>query len=207
MYGAQLDRVRPPPAAVPFRYKETRRKRRSRVLSPESGWRRGSIGSANVWDEATRAAHLQGRPLPARMALPAAPPPAPPTPLPLTPRQKALLARLHAEIPELARVNGLREPLVEWITCAPFEPSGASKSGPSTELDLLRRRASKLVRELKKSRGKVRRTSAQSAQEHGIASVYRSAQGLPPASQNAQAKRGMLEEIFRANLELRRQAS
>jgi hypothetical protein len=125
----------------------------------------------------------------------------------LTPRQKALLARLHAEIPELGRVHGLREPLVEWITCAPLAPSSTSKSEPSIELDLLRRRASKLVRELRKTRGKVRRTSEQNAPEAGVSSVYRSAQGLSPASQDAQAKRGMLEEIFRANLELRRQAS
>lgn len=207
MYGVALDRVRPPSATVPFRSKETSRKHRSRPVSPESGWVRGSVGSAKIWDEASRAAYLQGRPLPAPAALPKAPPAAP-QPVPsLTPRQKALLARLQAEIPELAEVRGLRKPLVAWITGASLEPSGTSKPGPSPELDLLRRRASKLVRELRKTRGQVLHNSGQNAQERGISSVYRTAQGLSHDSENAKAKRGMLEEIFRANLELRRQAS
>ena len=77
----------------------------------------------------------------------------------------------------------------------------------SPELELLRRRANKLVRELRSARSEVQRAAARKEIDTGVASRYREVQGLSGEASNVDAKRGMLEDIFRANLELRREAS
>jgi hypothetical protein len=201
------------------------------------------VGSANVWDESTRAALRAGSPpetvpqevltqAPAPRELGALPVPAPPVPpaparesavlaapnpFPLAPppalsslttEQEALFQRLCAEVPGLDQVQGLRQALATLIArAATAQRSATSKLIVSPELELLRRRATKLVRALKSARTEIKQAGEQAQLITGISSVYRSVQGLSVGSDGAKAKRGMLEDIFRANLDLRRQAS
>jgi len=126
----------------------------------------------------------------------------------LCPRGLALLEAITAQVPEIETLPGLRHALATLISRSDLAPSAAT-AGPSTrakELDLLRRRAGKLVRELRTARSEVERAAALEMSDPGVASLYREVQGLREESADAEAKRGMLEDIFRANLELRREA-
>jgi len=188
----------------------------------EPGWRRGSVGTARVWDEATRSARraqetstVTGRSHTTRprvrrrstwrqRRIQIAPEAiASPPVTSMTADQQALLQHLRSELPELDRLPGLR-PLVERLVLSALHKS--SRTGVSPDMKLLRRRAQKLVEALRSMRSEMQRVSQLTPTEEGISSVYRSVQGLASNASQAKAKRGMLEEIFRANLELHREA-
>jgi len=135
--------------------------------------------------------------------------PRPPAPLPeLSPQGLALLQRIAAQVPDIDRLPGLRHALATLISRSDLtpQPTSAAPSLHAKELELLRRRASKLVRELRTVRTEVRRVADREEIDTGVASRYREVQGLGGEGPAAEAKRGMLEDIFRANLELRREA-
>lgn len=76
-------------------------------------------------------------------------------------------------------------------------------AGSEPEIVTLRRRVQKLKESLDQSEGTLSQLLAHMAQDPGMASIYREVQGLDPSSQNAERKRRLLDQIFRANLELK----
>jgi hypothetical protein len=73
------------------------------------------------------------------------------------------------------------------------------------QVDLLRRRINKLNRSLEASEEALQRLSSQAEEDPGIASIYRTVQGLEMTANHLARKRVMLAEIYRANLRLREQ--
>lgn len=67
----------------------------------------------------------------------------------------------------------------------------------------LERRIQKLSRMLGETEAVVERLKAGQEADEGVASVYKEVQGLKPGAPSAEAKRGILDEIFRINVELR----
>jgi hypothetical protein len=71
------------------------------------------------------------------------------------------------------------------------------------QVDLLRRRINKLNRSLEASEEAIQRLSSQAEEDPGIASIYRTVQGLEATANHLARKRVMLSEIYRENLKLR----
>lgn len=73
------------------------------------------------------------------------------------------------------------------------------------QVELLRRRINTLNRSLSASEEALQRLSAQAEEDPGIASIYKTVQGLEATATNLARKRVMLAEIYRENLKLREQ--
>lgn len=71
------------------------------------------------------------------------------------------------------------------------------------QIDQLERRIAKLVHSLEQSESALRQMAARKDVEGGLESIYRTVQGLSADSPNVARKAMMLDEIFRANIELR----
>jgi diguanylate cyclase (GGDEF)-like protein len=71
------------------------------------------------------------------------------------------------------------------------------------EVDTLRRRVSKLNSSLAATEEELRRVMALKDVDPGVASIYRTVQGLSADAANAKARLDMLNRIFQANVELR----
>ncbi len=126
----------------------------------------------------------------------------------LTPEGQVLFQRMLSEVPDIDRHPGLRQALATLIARGNLQHiQGSAAAVRSPELELLRRRANKLMRELRNARTELTRAEQRVTQDSGLASRYREVQGISAGEEHADAKRGMLEDIFRANLELRREAS
>ena len=72
------------------------------------------------------------------------------------------------------------------------------------EVDLLERRIRKLSDSLERTEHELQRVSSLKDLDAGVASVYRTVQGLSTGTPDAQQKQGMMSAIFQANLELKR---
>ncbi|MBK6940389.1 MAG: hypothetical protein IPH13_09330 [Planctomycetes bacterium] len=79
----------------------------------------------------------------------------------------------------------------------------AAKQEQDARIDLLERRIAKLNGMLASSDQLVERLKAAKSLDPGIESEFREVQGLNTADANAGAKRGLLEQIFKLNVELR----
>jgi hypothetical protein len=71
------------------------------------------------------------------------------------------------------------------------------------QIDVLERRLAKLNHALEVSEAALRELAARKGLDDGLASIYRTVQGLPDDEPGAARKRLLLEAIFRANAELR----
>jgi exonuclease VII large subunit len=78
-----------------------------------------------------------------------------------------------------------------------------AKRDQDARIDLLERRIAKLNGMLENSDRLVERLKAAKTIDPGIESEFREVQGLSVADSNAGAKRGLLEQIFKLNVELR----
>ena len=264
---------------------------RSRLRSETSSRptaRRGSVGSASVWDERTRAQRAASRgappkpregaapdpvprPLPAEelaalvadivqvaldarieapdpdrraqlahmlqirlLALLAGAPPAPPTSEPgleqmepgadppvatrpeeepgvvFTPAEESLgralevrLARLGGALAERADLRGRLVALA--FECAASAPESVEASREELRiLDLLQRRAAKLEHSLHETRAALDHVSGLEHVDTGIASIYRTVQGLSSDDPLRDRKRASLESLFLSNLALQK---
>ncbi len=70
------------------------------------------------------------------------------------------------------------------------------------QVDLLERRVRKLSKSLEQSEAMLRHLESLQDVDEGVASIYRTVQGLSRDEPDAARKRVLLEEIFQANLEL-----
>ncbi|MFG0316934.1 MAG: hypothetical protein ACF8XB_06665, partial [Planctomycetota bacterium JB042] len=79
----------------------------------------------------------------------------------------------------------------------------AAKADQVKRIAQLERRIGKLRSSLSDSEALVRRLKEAKDLPEGVESMYREVQGLDPNESNAAEKRGLLEEIFKLNVELR----
>ncbi len=79
----------------------------------------------------------------------------------------------------------------------------AAKADQVKRIAQLERRIGKLRSSLQDSEALVRRLKESKDLPEGVESMYREVQGLDPNESNAAEKRGLLEEIFKLNVELR----
>jgi hypothetical protein len=75
------------------------------------------------------------------------------------------------------------------------------------EVELLQRRIAKLQRMLDKAEETLRRLASMSPDDPGIASIYRTVQGLSPEDRAFAFKQKLMKKIFQANLELKQELS
>ena len=80
---------------------------------------------------------------------------------------------------------------------------GADRRSFSQEMDALSRRMEKLAAGLEITEEELRRALAQKGFDPGVASLYRTVQGLEEEETDQELKRAMMSKIFEANLELR----
>lgn len=73
------------------------------------------------------------------------------------------------------------------------------------QIEMLQRRVEKLANALGLTEAELKRAIASRAVDEGVASIYRTVQGLADDEQNVELKREMMSKIFEANVELRRQ--
>ena len=123
-----------------------------------------------------------------------------------TPIEKSLHQRLraletnHSRWPEVSRL------LIE-VVLRTGGPDGFDPAMLETETSgLLRRRIAKLERALAEARAAVDRVSGMETIDPGLASIYRGVQGLSVSDPLREAKRDMLELVYRANVALQRRA-
>ncbi|MEM7517518.1 MAG: hypothetical protein AAF368_11430, partial [Planctomycetota bacterium] len=74
------------------------------------------------------------------------------------------------------------------------------------QIEMLERRLAKLTTSLEQTEAELKRVASMKvAGDDGIASIYRSVQGLSDDDANSEAKREMMKDIFAANLDFRKQ--
>jgi hypothetical protein len=71
------------------------------------------------------------------------------------------------------------------------------------QIELLERRIAKLTRHLSKAEENLERMAAMRGEDPGIASIYRTVQGLSPEERALAFKQKLMQKIFQANLELK----
>jgi hypothetical protein len=74
-------------------------------------------------------------------------------------------------------------------------------------VDVLERRIAKLMRALELAEDEISRLRSEVGTDSGIASIYRTVQGLQPDEPLLDAKRALMRELYRANQALQRSAS
>lgn len=82
-------------------------------------------------------------------------------------------------------------------------PSSRQLADREQEIDTLERRIRKLTDRLDKTEAELQRVAAMKVVDDGIASIYRSVQGLSDDAEGAEQKKAMLDNIFVANMALR----
>lgn len=103
---------------------------------------------------------------------------------------ESLQARMKALVLETARLE--RRELLVGLTAE-----------RDRQIDLLERRIAKLNRSLELSEAALHELAARKSLDAGLASIYRTVQGLAADDPGAAEKRVLLEELFVANLRLR----
>lgn len=98
----------------------------------------------------------------------------------------------------------LRDALLALLATALQRGVAEPASAPAMEVELLERRVKKLTAQLDETQQLLARVrDEKSAEEAGVASIYRSVQGLRGDEQNVERRRALMREIFRHNWELR----
>lgn len=124
---------------------------------------------------------------------------------PFAPRGEADLDRLEERVLEaLAHPDGnAAERIRKAFEDERRRARRAGEESERREIERLERRISKLAHSLERSEALVERLRREVERPEGIASEFREVQGLDPSEPRAAEKRGLLEEVFRWNVELR----
>jgi len=75
------------------------------------------------------------------------------------------------------------------------------------QVDVLERRLTKIATSLEATEGALLRTRSGENVDLGVASIYRTVQGLSDVEGDTELKKEMMSKIFEANIELRKQLS
>ncbi len=102
------------------------------------------------------------------------------------------------ELAELARSHfAERDALRDELAQLQADARDAPARGTS---DVQERRIKKLLRKLEDAEAEIEKLRAHQESDPGLASFFTAVQGLDPDEPNAQAKRGMLDKVFRKNV-------
>jgi diguanylate cyclase (GGDEF)-like protein len=107
-----------------------------------------------------------------------------------------LLARIEQEV----MTSALREMKAELERAL-----GESRSEQQRQIEMLERRIERLSEALGMTEAELQRALANQSLDPGVASIYKSVQGLSPSAVHAELKKALMSKIFEANVELRRQ--
>ena len=137
-------------------------------------------------------------------------------------RSKAHLAgngRVHRSIERIVHVPAVVLPALprgeSATNGAAHASNGAHPAGPPApggngseaahlhQVAILEQRIAKLMHQLEQAESDLRRIAALKDVDLGIASIHRNVQGLPSEDQVQEFKRSLMQEIFKANLELK----
>lgn len=81
----------------------------------------------------------------------------------------------------------------------------ATRSEQQQRIELLERRIAKLSESLGMTEAELQRVSAQKSMDPGVASIYKTVQGLSSNAVQAELKKTLMSKIFEANVELKKQ--
>lgn len=163
--------------------------RRLERLSPDRS--RPTLPPPVVRPEHVNPAYLRPSAPPAPIPSPAAPSRPVSGPAPVAAPNPAGIAELEERVLRLAR---------DWTEEALSKALAETQKLHSGEVEVLERRIQKLTRALEDAQSDLVRAQAGHEIDPGVASAYRTVQGL---REGDGAKRDMLEKLFQANLELR----
>ena len=131
-------------------------------------------------------------------------PASPPAPIPSAAPARSASASAPVAAPNPAGIAELEERVLrlarDWTEEALAKALAETQKAHSGEVDVLERRIQKLTRALEEAQSELVRAQAGHEIDPGVASAYRTVQGLRDGDG---AKRDMLEKLFQANLELR----
>lgn len=142
-----------------------------------------------------------------------APPPATPAEPTLADARQDVLRELVAEEGTKALQSARRAQEALVTALSGMENKGgdpnlaAELEGYRRQIDLLERRITKLTQLLSMTEDDLRRLIDAKSIDPGLASIYKSVQGLDSAANSAQAKKELMKRIFQANLELKEKLS
>jgi hypothetical protein len=120
-------------------------------------------------------------------------------------RVQQLFAQIGSQNPEMARIQ---EEVVSMVLLSVNQERqkllDSKASEHQAQVEMFERRIAKLNESLGATESELRRIAAMKGIDPGVSSIYRSVQGLSLDEDQLEAKRGMLENIFNANLELKK---
>jgi hypothetical protein len=134
------------------------------------------------------------------------PAPDPTVPQP-THEHGVLIPAARAEVAEPPQAAGAKVGALLHALAIDRPRPGEELEGPGGRVELLERRVGKLMRALQHAEGEIQRLQHEAGSGPGIASVYRTVQGLDDDAPLRELKLRLMQEIFRANRELRVTAS
>jgi GGDEF domain-containing protein len=124
---------------------------------------------------------------------------------------EAILQLFHEETASSEEMLRLEQKIVALVKDQAEEWRGSSTMTRLLEsqgkIETLERRLRKLTDTLGQTEAELKRVAALKEVDTGVASIYRTVQGLSGEDDNAEAKRAMLQDIFEANLALREATS
>ena len=112
-------------------------------------------------------------------------------------------ARLVKFLEEM--VEGLHQELDTLFSAAVTEMRSEYAAEGQKRIETLERRVQKMRESLDRAEDALRRAEAAGPTEDGIASIYKTVQGLTPDDEAFSQKKGMLEEIFQLNKNIKDQ--
>lgn len=121
------------------------------------------------------------------------------------PRTAASAAAVQPEPLEPERANGAVPPAQNGKAASQGHPHAEPRSEDAhrREVETLERRIVKLSLQLAFTESELLRLAAMKDVDPGVASVYRSVQGISPKEEAMVAKHSLLQQIFEANIELK----
>ncbi|MEM7305570.1 MAG: hypothetical protein AAF682_02815 [Planctomycetota bacterium] len=128
-------------------------------------------------------------------------------------REQESLSRLNALMDAVARGELSVEDLRDEMSALVLESARRERRDildamtveRDRQVDMLERRIAKLNRSLELSEQAISDLASRKDVDEGIASIYRTVQGLSIHAPQAEKKRELLQEIFQSNVELREQ--
>lgn len=130
-----------------------------------------------------------------------------PSEIVLPPASNERLLEARAELLEAtaaSAADGARQVEIGWNGARELPMPGViSEAEHNRQIDLLERRIAKLTKALEMTEAELRRIAAMKSIDLGVASIYRSVQGLSPEEECLALKKELMKQIFTANLDLR----
>ena len=110
----------------------------------------------------------------------------------------------HSMGREVPDFHGHEKEVLELAVSRMEEERAALVADHQRKYDMLERRLAKLAGNLEMTEAELRATMARKNIDPGVASIYRTVQGLSAAEEDAELKKDMMSKIFEANLELQK---